>query len=243
MKAFFVSDIHIKVEAKGKGQKFFQFLKTLPEDTTHLILLGDIFDMWIGPHHYYAEKFPNIIAELKKLKNRGVIVHYFEGNHDMHLKKYWQKELGFQVHDKEFYFDLDGWIVRAEHGDLMNPGDKGYLFLRKFLRSFPMKILIHQVPGQLISAIGERSSQISRVYSDRMDQEYKENVIAMTRKHAEKAFQQRPFDLIVTGHTHVDDDFTFEAAGKKARSINLGSWLDQPKTLIVTRESQTVQLV
>jgi UDP-2,3-diacylglucosamine hydrolase len=240
MKAYFISDVHIKVEAKEKGQKLISFLKSLPADATHLILLGDIFDMWIGPHQYYADKFPNIIDELKKLKSRGVEIHYFEGNHDLHLKRYWQKQLGFRVHVKEFYFNFDGLVVRAEHGDQMNPEDKGYKFLRGFLRCLPMKIAIHIAPGQLINAIGDRSSKVSRVYSDRVDQEYKDKVVAMTHTHAQKVFSEKPYDLLVSGHTHVDDDFSFEKNGKKARAINLGSWLEKPKSLIITKDSQQI---
>lgn len=87
MKAYFISDLHIKHEDKTKGLKLMEFLKNLPKDTTHLVLLGDIFDLWIGSHEYFIKKFSKIIAELKTISDRGVEIHYFEGNHDIHLKK------------------------------------------------------------------------------------------------------------------------------------------------------------
>lgn len=238
MKAYFISDIHIKSEDKTHGLKLLEFLKSLPEDTTHLVLLGDIFDLWIGDHDYFIKKYPKLISEFKSLISRGVELHYFEGNHDLHLKNFWEKELGMTVYTDEHFFNFDGFVVRAEHGDLMNEEDKAYLFLRKALRSFPMNILATQLPGKIVEVIGDRSSRVSRFYTDRMNQKYKDKVKKITQDYAQKIFTKRPFDLIITGHTHVDDDFSFETHGKKARSINLGSWLDRPKAFLVTPQEQ-----
>lgn len=238
MKAYFISDIHIKSEDKTHGLKLLEFLKNLPQDTTHLVLLGDIFDLWVGNHSYFIKKYSKIISEFKGLLARGVEIHYFEGNHDLHLKKFWEKNLGMNIHNNEYFFNFDGLVVRAEHGDLMNEEDKAYLFLRKALRTFPMNILATQLPGKIVEIIGDRSSRISRIYTDRINQKYKDKVKKMTRDYAKKAYSKRPFDMIITGHTHVDDDSSFEMNGKKSRSINLGSWLDRPKAFLITPTEQ-----
>ncbi len=243
MKAYFISDVHLKCETKTKGQKIISFLESLPQDTTHLILLGDIFDLWVGDHAYFYKKFSKIITLLQRLKARGIEIHYFEGNHDLHLTQFWQNKLGIQVHRDTYFFEWPGITVRAEHGDLMNPNDKGYLFLRKFLRTKSMEFVAHHLPGALVGFIGDRSSQMSRVYTDRMNQKYKETVTALTHTYAKKVYPEKHFDLFVTGHTHVDDDFTFESGTKKIRSINLGSWLDQPKALEVTPQEQKILLL
>lgn len=241
MKAYFVSDIHLKAEDGPKGQLFVKFLKELPNDTTHLVLLGDIFDLWLADHNYFVQKFPNIIKEVQNLVSKKVEVHYFEGNHDLHLKKFWQEKLKVQVHHNHHIFNWPGITVRAEHGDLMNPDDTGYLFLRKFLRNPIMKVIAHNLPGKAVGFIGDRSSQMSRVYTDRLNQKYKETVQNLTRNYAQKIYAETPFDLFVSGHTHVDDDFSFELNGKKVRSLNLGSWLDKPKYLIVERDTIAIK--
>ncbi len=241
MKAYFVSDIHLKTEDGPKGQLFIKFLRELPSDTTQLILLGDIFDLWVADHDYFVQKFPNIIKEIRNLILRKVEVHYFEGNHDLHLKKFWQEKLKVQVHHNHFIFKWPGITVRAEHGDLMNPNDTGYLFLRKFLRNPIMNLIAHDLPGKAVGFIGDRSSQMSRVYTDRLNQKYKETVQNLTRNYAQKIYAETPFDLFVSGHTHVDDDFPFEVDGKTVRSVNLGSWLDRPKYLAVERDTVTMK--
>lgn len=241
MKAFFVSDLHLKTEDSQKALLFINFLEKLPNDTSHLILLGDIFDLWVGDHDYFKKKFPKLIQAIQNLIVRKIEIHYFEGNHDLHLKKFWEHELGVVVHNNHKVFEWPSITVRAEHGDLMNPDDTGYLFLRRFLRTKPMEFISYHLPGSAVGFIGDRSSRMSRIYTDRLNQKYKETVQSLTRNYAQKIYKETPFDLFVSGHTHVDDDFTFEMTGKKIRSINLGSWLDKPKVLIIDDNKIEIQ--
>lgn len=238
MKAYFVSDLHLKSEEKDKAKLFINFLSSIDSTVTHLVLLGDVFDFWIGRHSYFQKKFPKIIGQLQRIVQMGIQVHYFEGNHDIHLKKFWQDEVGAKVHPEKHVFRFGNLIVRAEHGDLMNPEDKGYLFLRWLLRTKPMEILSYQIPGQIVGWIGERSSQVSRVYTDRITRDYTQKVIDFTRTYAMQECQKEEFDLIITGHTHIKDDFEFTLGDRKRRSVNLGSWLDQPKFFSVTPDEQ-----
>ncbi len=234
MKAYFLSDLHLKSEEKDKAKLFLNFLSTIDNSTTHLILLGDVFDLWIGDHKYFKEKFPNIISQLRRISEAGIELHYFEGNHDIHLKKFWEKEVGAKVHPEKFLFRFGPLKVRAEHGDQMNPNDRGYLFLRWLLRTKPVEIVSNYIPGKIIGIIGERSSQVSRLYTDRINKEYTKKVLDYTRTYAMKERMKQSFDYIITGHTHIKDDFEFEIQGEKIRSINLGSWLDQPKAFLIT---------
>ncbi len=238
MKAYFISDLHIKLEDKAKGLKLIEFLQNLPQDTTHLVLLGDVFDLWIGSHKYFIKKFPKIIAEFKKLLDRNVEIHYFEGNHDLHLSEFWGKQMGMFIHSDEYFFNLEGFVIRAEHGDLMNADDKSYLFLRKALRSFPINVLATRLPGKIVEVIGDRSSRVSRFYNERINQEYKNKVKRITRDYAKKVYEEEPFDLIVTGHTHVEDDFSFQEGSRSVRSVNLGTWLDKPRAFVITKDEK-----
>ncbi|MBK7962081.1 MAG: hypothetical protein IPK04_13320 [Bdellovibrionales bacterium] len=56
-------------------------------------------------------------------------------------------------------------------------------------------------------------------------------MIEMIRHHARRAYEEAPFDLIVTGHMHVKDDFEFHVGSRKIRSINLGSWFNGTQIL------------
>ena len=224
--AYFVSDLHIMSPDCPRAALFMSFLKSLSGNTnaSHLYLLGDIFDLWVADHRYFIDRYGEIINELRRLKNEGVDVAYFEGNHDLHLKYFRADQLGLTVHSGPAYVVLDDKTVRIEHGDQMDPDDKGYLFLRWFLRTTPIRLLIRYLPGRLIARIGDRASATSRQYTSTAKSIDAQQAIAKIRTHAGKAHSIKPFDLIISGHVHVRDDFS--DAGY--RSVNLGSWLDAP---------------
>ena len=224
--AYFVSDLHIMSPDCPRAQLFVSFLKGLSGNTnaSHLYLLGDIFDLWVADHDYFIDKYGEIINEICRLKDEGVDVSYFEGNHDLHLTYFWANKLGVTVYSGPTHVRLGESTVRIEHGDQMDPDDKGYLFLRWFLRTPPIRLLIRYLPGRLIARIGDRASATSRQYTSTSKSIDAEQAIVKIRTHATKAHSIKPFDLIISGHVHVRDDFS--DAG--FRSVNLGSWLDAP---------------
>ena len=230
VRAYLVSDLHLTSPDDPRSRLFLQFLQQLSDDdaVTHLILLGDIFDLWLGDHDYFRGRYRPVVDALVALQKRGVEMHYFEGNHDLHLDVFWERDLGFHVHPQPVVIELGGYTVRLEHGDQMDPDDRGYIFLRWFLRTPPMRWLILNLPGRLVGWIGERASAHSRTYTTETKSISADDAVAKIRRHAEVRHRQSPFDLIVSGHVHVRDDHRFETDNGTARSINLGTWLDRP---------------
>jgi UDP-2,3-diacylglucosamine hydrolase len=228
--AYFVSDIHIMSPDCERAREFLAFLGSLSREsgTTHLVLLGDIFDLWVADHDYFIAKYQAIIDEIRRLTNEGVEISYFEGNHDLHLEHFWQERLGLTVHGGPAYVAMGSRTVRLEHGDQMDPDDTGYRFLRWFLRTPPIRFLVRHLPGGLIARIGDRASAASRDYTSNTKTIDRDAAIGKIRAHARKAYAERPFDLIISGHVHIRDDCRLESGGAPFRSVNLGSWLDAP---------------
>ena len=224
--AYFVSDVHLDSEADSRGHCFLQFLKELEKEklVTHLFMVGDIFDLWVGDHGYFKQRYSNIISALVSLKKRGLEIHYFEGNHDLYLSKFWQDELGFIIHEGPEFFQLGPYRVRVEHGDQMDPDDRGYLFLRWFLRSPPVRFLSLSLPGKVLKWLGERASQQSRKYTSEVKTISKEESLSKLHIYAEKIFSSDPIDFFISGHIHIRSD---KMIGK-TRVLNLGTWLDRP---------------
>jgi UDP-2,3-diacylglucosamine hydrolase len=229
-RAYFVSDLHLAGPEEPRTQLFERFLDAVERDdlATHLFLLGDIFDMWLGDHAYFIERYRGIVKAIGRLRTRGVEVHYFEGNHDLHLEVFWARELGVSVHPGPVRIDLGRARLRLEHGDQMDPDDRGYIFLRWFLRTPPMRFLILHLPGRLVAWIGERASAHSRNYTSQTKTISQQAAIDKIRRHAKKVHAEDPFDLIISGHVHVRDDIEFETGNGRARSVNLGTWLQAP---------------
>lgn len=227
--AYFVSDVHIVSPACARAELFLRFLRTLSAaNATHLFLLGDIFDLWVAGHRYFVDRYRTIVDEVVRLRNEGVEVHYFEGNHDLHLERFWQRKLGVAVHGGPLHVELAGKALRLEHGDEMDPDDRGYRFLRWFLRTPPVRFLVCHLPGRLVAWIGRRASARSRTYTSSVKSVSAAEAVAKIRAHAMRAHAERPFDVIISGHVHVPDDHREENGSVSFRSINLGSWLDRP---------------
>lgn len=231
--AYFVSDLHLGEPEDQRTQLFLKFLKGLrgQSNCTHLFMLGDIFDLWIAHHFYFIYKFAVILEQLQRLLEEGVVIHYFEGNHDLYLKKYWQDELKICVHEGPVHIELDDLILRLEHGDEINPNDKGYIFLRWWLRTPLMKWVAHHLPENLLVQLGKLASQGSRQYTSEIKTQSQAMAKMMMLDHAHRVFSSQYFDLLIAGHLHVHEDRQVSEEGTNFRIINLGSWLEQPQVL------------
>lgn len=211
-----------------KAQVLLRFLVSLKPDDT-VFFNGDIFDLWLGGHSYFVDKFRPLIDQLGNFVKSGGKVHYFEGNHDLHLKKFWQGTVGAKVYRGPEIFMFEDAVIRVEHGDQMDPEDTGYIFLRWLLRTWPLTMIILYLPGFLVAAIGRWASSTSRTYTNsKRDEERITNVI---HTHAQKVYGERHFDAIITGHVHLRDEFHFQRDGKIIKSFNLGCWDDKPSVL------------
>lgn len=221
--------------AEPNAQILLKFLQRL--QATHLFLVGDVFDLWIGAHRHFADAYRPLVDAVRALIVRGVEVHVFEGNHDLYLTEFWSRDVGCLVHRAAAVFALAGLEVRVEHGDLINPDDRGYLFLRRVLRFGAVECLARRLPEKIVGAIGRRASRASRTYTSSRSKRIEPDAIrAMIRAHAAREARAEPFDLLISGHVHVADDWTFEVDGRPCRSVNLGWWRDEARAFLLGDE-------
>ena len=238
-RAVFISDLHISSAADPKLDLLKSFLdKCALYRVNDLFLVGDIFDLWIADRAHFTKTYSDVIAKLTHLKTLGITIHYFEGNHDLDLKLYWEEQLGFDVQESAAHYRLGDLEVRVEHGDQMDPSDRGYLFLRWFLRTGFMRFMGRHLPDGVVRWIGRRASHASRDYTTQVKVVSEEQVRAKIHAHARRAYQVKPFDLLVTGHVHVAEDRVLDG---KFRCIGLGTWLKE--ALVLDVQGANVRLI
>lgn len=240
MKAYFFSDLHLSGPEDRKYKLFVSVLNKLNRDAalTHLFLVGDIFDLWIADHSYFINKYHDVVEALRKITQNDVVINYFEGNHDLYLHSFWQEKLGVRVHPGPATFNLGALRLRVEHGDLMDPDDRGYLFLHWLLRTPPLTWLAKNLPENLVAYLGEWASRLSRSHTTGRKTLAKDQVLARIHRHVQKVSETEAFDLLVSGHFHVRDDAVVSTASGKVRSVNLGTWLDKPMAFMITSTEQ-----
>ncbi|GEM_PF-1548779 len=259
-----VSDIHLTPQVGPRGVIFLNFLKSLgvTRMATHLVLLGDIFDLWLGDFEEYQTIYFEYVQEIINVKSRGIEIVYLEGNHDLNIANFWKKR-GVKVYPFFTVLFLDHQKILLEHGDFINKKEVTYHRALRFVKGPWGYKIIHLFGARFWMSLGARLSQYSRnqndhakssntksglsadIKSDKLKTHsvdlISQNLMTlkkMIRDYANSRSAEIDFDMIVTGHVHVQDDYSYTYNHRPQRSINLGSWLDEPKALLIS--SQTI---
>ena len=94
--SYFIADTHLGLEYQDpvkRERQFASFLESLPEETSRVYLLGDIFDFWYEYKDVIPRKFTRTLGALAHLADRGVELFFINGNHDVWTYSYLQKEI------------------------------------------------------------------------------------------------------------------------------------------------------
>jgi UDP-2,3-diacylglucosamine hydrolase len=174
------------------------FLEEQCGKTDMLILLGDIFEFWIGKPTV-VEAYVPIIDALERMYQKGTKLVYVEGNHDFHLGPVFTDRLACHVLPDGGSIMLDGKKVFLAHGDLANPADASYRRLRAFLRSGLLRTMLRLAPNSLTMAIATRSSQKSRENASERRSLWPAREIL--RPYAASVLDEG-YQALVTGHYH-----------------------------------------
>ncbi len=219
MRAIFIADAHLCKPADPNYQTMLAFLEEQRGKTDLLILLGDIFEFWIGKATVVDDYAP-LIDALERMHQQGTRLVYVEGNHDFHLGPVFTQRLNCRVLPDGGSIELDGRQIFLAHGDLANPDDTGYRRLRKFLRSGLIRTLLRIVPNRVIMAIAARGSYESRKSSGERRTRWPAREIL--RPYAE-GILAAGHQAIVTGHYHQP----FQEKLAHGELIALGDWISQ----------------
>lgn len=219
MKDLFISDAHLLEPEDDNYRRLLQFLTKQQKDVRTLILLGDIFEFWVGYRHVVFSRYLPLLEQLRQMRERGTEIIYVEGNHDFHLGPYFREQLGCRVLPDGGTIELDGVRFHLAHGDLINLTDQGYRRLRKFFRSRLTQALIRIIPPDLTWAIGRK---LGRQSESTHDQKRAFDPEPLLLHYATKELA-RGADHVVTGHFHTP----LERQLEKGKLIALGDWISQ----------------
>jgi UDP-2,3-diacylglucosamine hydrolase len=244
--SYFLSDIHLQPFHDERTSALIGFARTL-EPGDQLFLVGDIFEFWMGGHQTWVDRYPQVVEAIIDLRKRGIEILFFEGNHDLHVDPYFER-LGCKVFTTPQILNLYGRKVRVEHGDDFNPDDRGYVFLKWFLRNPFLRWASITAPGSWVTFFSDWGTGASHQRTSREGRrpEVIDDIKRRTRLYVEKLGRESDFDILVMGHTHVREDYELDipepqsasaAKARRIRYINLGSWYETPPRVLVIGES------
>lgn len=229
MSFYFISDIHVK-EPNDFGCLLLKdfFAKSNAKEGDEIFLVGDIFDLMIGDHVEYLSLYSDFFNQLKVSASKGVKIHFFEGNHDFHLRKLFKRfcklnnvsEDLIRIYQGPLFTEISGKKIHVSHGDDIEIDNPSYKAYKRVVNNPFMKFVANYImPFSLLNFIGTRASNKSR---NRNQKKYEirddKNVMEKFRESFRREIKRRPVDILVCGHSHVKDDYTFE----EARYLNVG---------------------
>jgi len=224
-KTYFASDFHLGVDSLEtsieREKRIVRWLEDIRNDADSVYLVGDIFDYWFEYAAAVPKGFVRLLGKLAELKDQGIDIYAFTGNHDMWMFGYFENELGIPVYRKPVYREIDGKTFIIGHGDGLGPGDHGYKFIKRVFANKATQWLFARIHPNTGIGLMKFFSGKSRDYTSVPEflGEDKEWLI----QYCIEKLRETEIDYFIFGHRHVPIDHLLPNG--KSRYINLGDWL------------------
>ncbi len=228
-KLVFVGDVHLEPDDPAGGA-FLSFLERLAGFASRVVLLGDLFPIWIGQRKLERPHQRLVVERLQALRRAGVEVVYVEGNRDFRIRSAYLGLAFDAVSEGEFAQPWAGRTWLAIHGDLANPRDRLYRIWRRVARSGAAWGLFRALPPSRRLAVAAWLERRLREANPNFKGGLPETTV---RAYAAERLA-RGYDALVLGHFHVER--FFEVEGKPV--YVLPEWRQSRRLLEVSREGK-----
>lgn len=219
MKDIFLADAHLLDPADNNYQRLLTFLRQQRGTIRNLVMLGDIFEFWVGYRHTVFAPFVPLLEELRLQRESGTELIFVEGNHDFHLGPYFSEILECRILPDGGTLELDGKRIFIAHGDQVNPDDRGYRLLRSALRCRLSRLLLALAPP-------DWAWRVSR-WASRLSSRRKKSRVCYLPEELLLNFAQERFaegyDAVLIGHFHIP---LYRKLDEKLL-VCLGDWIEQ----------------
>ncbi len=226
---YFASDLHLGVDARlPSAERERLFVKWLEEvvavDGDALYLMGDVFEFWFEYRHVVPRGYVRLLGKLAQLRDAGLEIHYFTGNHDLWMRDYFRVELGIPLHHRPEQREFDGAKFLIGHGDGLGPGDKGYKRMKKVFRNPLAQWTYARLHPNFAIALARRIADVSRSHTGTREDQYFGADKEWLVQYCERKLAQFPqIEYFIFGHRHLPIDLTL--SNHRSRYLNLGDWL------------------
>lgn len=228
MKIIATSDHHLGY-ANSDKPAFNAFLDELAQDNdvTHLILLGDVVDMWRRDASGVFLEAHDTVAKVLALRAKGVQVFYVAGNHDYHVLDLDSSKYPIPI-SKDLSLTDGPVTYRFVHGYEFDPEQK-VPFMAFLCR------VMSDTGGALENHLWTDFNSLNSIFS-KMEPSFVKTDIAAISERLQRRPEDRlqgsvghinstacqnvkPGEVLVFGHTHVP------FINKAENVVNTGSWV------------------
>lgn len=235
--ALLISDLHLTPAMPRTAERFFEFLEHEARTHEALIILGDLFEYWVGDDAKAHSFFHNDVAKrIKAVADSGVTIYFMPGNRDFLLGPLFAKQAGMNLLPDPYVMEINGQSWVLTHGDALCTADKAYQRFRHAVRQTWLQRLFLKLPVwvrlRVASSLRKNSTaQYQRNLRYRpQDTNTKTDV---TLDATARLIKETGCRFLIHGHTHRQNFHTEQLGDLNWKRWVLSDWdFDHPETVL-----------
>jgi len=214
----FISDLHLTAERPRTLTRFLRFMHEDAPAHPELVILGDLFEFWIGDDAGSAAA--PVIGALAAAARAGQRVLIMHGNRDPLLGRDFARACGASLLADPIASEVAGTRTLLAHGDAWCTRDSAYQQFRAMVRQpdFQRAFLAKPVPERIAIARSARLQSETEKAVKAMD------IMDVTTEAVAGAMASAGVARVIHGHTHRPGAHALEVDGRPAERWVLPDW-------------------
>ena len=203
-------------------ERFLRFLAGPAQAGSRLVVVGDLFDVWVTPGQASDPAVVPVFAALRALAAR-IDVGFVEGNRDFAASPELAAAGVRRLPDVEL-IEHGALRVVATHGDLLCTKDVRYQAYRRIARTATVRHLLRRAPASAATRLGGAARKGSametaaKAYGD----------MGLAPAAVASLLRVHDADALVCGHVHWGQRFRIDVDGRERDVVVLGAWETAP---------------
>jgi len=216
-----ISDLHLQAGEPGTFDAWHAHMLSTPADA--VLLLGDVFEVWVGDDAVAHDPFLQACAEVLRQASLRLSVGFMPGNRDFLVGPAFLDDCGVQPLQDPTVLVWGAQRILLSHGDALCLGDEAYQRFRALTRTpqWQADFLAKPLAERLAMAQAMRAQ--SEAHNQSM-QSFADADTAMTLDWLQQAGSRR----LIHGHTHRPTDHAVSGLSGARRQV-LSDWHVQPE--------------
>jgi UDP-2,3-diacylglucosamine hydrolase len=166
------ADLHLHQDQASEILRFAEQIQSVPAEIQAVLVLGDLFDAWVGPETWQDPAFQPLVDAFRQLHARQIDLILLRGNRDVLMNPADVAQVHAQLADSVLLKTGSSFALLS-HGDEYCLNDLPYQRLRRTLRRPLVRGILRALPHRL-----------------------RKRIAAKMRGHSERAVGRKPMDMM-----------------------------------------------
>ena len=227
-----VGDAHLGSADLRDEEAFHEFLDAVPTIGRRLLVMGDIFDFWFEYNAVIPRRPFKTLTKLAMLKDKGIQIDAFGGNHDRWGGTFLTDDLGIPFHPDGADLELAGRRSWVHHGDGLAEQKLGGKLIHRITRSRITQSVFKSLHPDFGFRLADRLS--GGLAESNKTPEAMEAAARAQERFVRGVMEARPeVQLVILAHTHRQKCIEIDPG---RFYLNAGQWMVDRHYAVVGRE-------